>query len=593
MRSRSARQSRMPNEEAYSSGMADGAARSFACGAALAIGLLLPIVICTGASATVTLPGGPLSVSVAALGQCQSSYPGVGNDFYPAGGAVGDCGFFMGFPEAGNPAFVQKKVFGFPGVRGPRLTWQYTAVGQGAVTGAGTPSDPYQVVTTFKIGDPAKAEKNDYALIEDTTRYVNGEPQFSSTFDVENVTGESVPGLSTAPSAPLKFHAIYAGDLLTGDGDLGAGVLSAGPPREIGGASEATGVFGGFVEAPPPSPPWSDYQSGCWDVMPEVEGRCPTTSPADGGVWAAVRAAGDEAPVFNDEIDPNPLDDAVGVSWDDHLGKALKPGEHALYTIIDRAQVPSALSGQPATQTRTVEQTATVLVRATDNTGAPYSNRRLVYAIGPANPKSGSVLTDPSGVATIGYAGTAAGQDTVQMYLDLGGSGSQAPSDPASAVQVTWLAAAPAASGRYRLQGAHASAKGAVTIVLVPLQDGTGTVEVTVPTATISRNARIAKKKCKNSQVRIKGKCRPKTTLSGKVSAAGKSGVPLRLTVKPSSIVSKALAKGKKVQLAANLTYKSALGGAPAVNVYRFTVKLSKERKKHAKRSSTTLTRRR
>jgi hypothetical protein len=592
MPSRSDRQMCMPNGVAYGSWAADGAPRSIARGAALATGLLLTMAICAGASATVTLPGGPLSVSVATLGQCQSSYPGVGNDFYPASGAVGDCGFFMGFPEAGNPAFVQKKVFGFQGVQGPGLTWQYIAVGQGAVTGAGTPSDPYQLVTTFKISDPAKAEKNDYALIEDTTRYVNGEPQFSSTFDVENVTGESIPGLSAAPPAPLKFHAIYAGDLLSGDSDFGTGVLSAGPPREIGGANEATGVFGGFVEAPPPSPPWSDYQSGCWDAVPEVEGRCPTTSPADGGVWAAVRAAGGEAPVFNDDIDPNPVDDAAGVSWDDHLGKALKPGEHALYTIIDRAQVPSALSVQPATQTRTVEQTATVLIRATDNTGAPYSNRRLVYTIGPANPKSGSVLTDPSGVATIGYAGTAAGQDTVQMYLDLGGSGSQTHGDPASAVQVTWIAAAPAPSGRYRLQSAHASARGAVTIVLVPFQDGTGTVEVTVPTATISRNATVAKKKCKNSQVRIKGKCRPKTSLSGKVSAAGKAGVPLRLTVEPSSRVGKALAQGKKVRLAAKLTYESALGGPPTVNVHHFTVKLRKEKNGHAKRSSTTLARR-
>src|SRR5262249_30182420 len=101
-------------------------------------------------------------------------------------------------------------------------------------------------------------------------------------------------------------------------------------------------------------------------------------------------------------------------------------------------------------------------------------------------------------------------------------------------------------------------------------------------TASISRNASIAKaKKCKRGQVRIKGKCRPKTSVSGKVTSAGKAGVPLKISVKPSSKVRKALAKGKKVQLTAKLTYKSALGGAPTVKVYNFTVKPKKKKKKH------------
>jgi hypothetical protein len=104
---------------------------------------------------------------------------------------------------------------------------------------------------------------------------------------------------------------------------------------------------------------------------------------------------------------------------------------------------------------------------------------------------------------------------------------------------------------------------------------------VTVPTATISRNASIAKaKKCKKNQIKIHGKCRPKTSVSGKVTAKGKAGVPLKITVKPSSKVKKALAKGKKVQLTAKLTYKSVLGGTPVVKTYHFTVKAKKKKKK-------------
>jgi hypothetical protein len=106
---------------------------------------------------------------------------------------------------------------------------------------------------------------------------------------------------------------------------------------------------------------------------------------------------------------------------------------------------------------------------------------------------------------------------------------------------------------------------------------------VTVPTGTISRHALAAKKskKCKKGQIRIKGKCRPKTTVSGRVSAAGIGGVPLKLTVKPSSKVKAALKKGRTVPLTATLTYKSALGGAPTVTTYHFTVKPKKKHKKH------------
>jgi hypothetical protein len=558
----------------------DKRARAIGRGLSLASISLFTMAACAARTAALTLPGGPLSVSVATLGQCQSSYPGVGGNFYPAGASAGDCGFFLGFPEAGNPAFLQQKVFGFQGVRGPGLAWQYTAVHQGAVSGSGTPADPYQLLTSFKVSDPTQATKNDYALIEETTRYVDGEAQFSSTFDVENVTGESVPGLSTAPPTPLRFHAIYAGDLLSGGGEFASGVLSPGPPRVIGGADEAIGAFGGFVEAPLPAPQWSNYQSGCWDAVPEVEGSCPATSPADGGIWAAVRGAGGEAPVFNDDVDPNPLDDGAGVSWDDHLGKALKPGEHARYTILSRAEIPSALAVAPATQTHAVEQTATVRLTATDTAGAPYANRRIVYSIGPANPKSGSVLTDPGGVAKIEYVGTAAGSDTVQTYLDLGGSGSQTHSDPAATVQVTWTDAAPTPSGRYRLLGVHASAAGAVRISLVPLQDGTARAEVAEPTAALSRipQPRAKRGRCKRGQILLGHRCRPLMTVSGRASANAHAGRALTLTVKPSRGLSEALAKGRGIRLTTKLTYRSALGGKATAQTIQLTVRGARQR---------------
>ncbi len=539
-----------------------------------------------GAATVVTLPGAPLSVSVGAVGQCQSSYAGIGNNFFPAEGAIGDCGFFLGFPETGNPASVQKRVFGFEGVKGPGLTAQYTPVSQGTPSGSGTASNPYQLITTFKVSDPSKTQEGDYALVEEVTSYVNGQPEFTSTFNVENITGQPLSQqLSPAPAMPLRFHAIYAGNLLTGNSDFGAGLLIAGPPRFVGDQNETTGVLGGFREAASPSPPWSNYEAGCWNVVPEPEGRCSVTSPADGGIWAAVRHATSESPVFNDDVDPNLIDNGAGVSWDDHLGTPLNPGERATYSIVNRAQIANGLSIQPAAQTHTVGQSATVLVTAADSTGAPYANRPIVYSIGPTNPKLGSVLTNAAGMATIGYVGTAAGTDTMQTYLDLAGTGTLAPRDPTATASIVWTSAAPTPSSRYRVRSVQVSAGGVVTIVIVPLQAGSAVVRVTVPTAAISRAAAsVAKRsRCKRDQVRIRGRCRPSTTVSGSASASAPAGIAVKITVTPSSSVKRALARGRSVALTTRLTYRSKLGGGATVQTFYLKAKgKAKRKRRHA-----------
>jgi hypothetical protein len=553
-------------------------ARGLALIAALAVSGLGAIVANASGDGTVTLPGGPLVVSVGSLGECESNYPNVGNNFYPASGTLGDCGFFLGFPAGvGNPAALEQtsktgSVFGFTGSAGPDITDAnggvlYTAILQGPTSGSGSTADPYSEITTFK----ASIEGKDYALVTVTTTYVSGAANFTSTYDVENVTGQSIPGLTPAtPAAALHFHAIAAGDLYVADDDHGTGVFLGGPPRFIGGQNNTTGTLGGFIENTS-SLPWTNFQEGEWNSV----------------IWEAVRDSTAATPVFDDTVDPTLIDNGAGVSWDQFLtGAGLLPGAHATFSILNRTQVPTTLGVQPVTQTHTVGQTATVTVTATDTLGTPYAGRPVVYSIGGANPKSGSVTTNASGVATISYVGTAAGLDTMQMFLDLAGTGTQAPQDPSAAAQLTWAPAPPAPptpTSSYKVQSIHANSNGTITIVFVPTQEGTAVVEVTVPTATISRNEAIAAKakKCKRNQIKIKGKCRPKSTVSSKVSATGKAGVPLKLTIKPSSKVKKALSKGKKVQLTAKLTYKSKLGGTPTVQVFHFTVKAPKKHKKH------------
>ena len=518
-----------------------------------------------GASAdgSVTLPGGPLAVSVGSLGECQSSYPNVGVNFYPPSGTVGDCGFFLAFPITGNPSGVLNEakgtVYGFQGSAGPHVPLdeqggqEYTAIEQGAPTGAGTAASPYTEVTKFKVTAP---DKKDYAVITVTTTYVNGAPQFTSTYSVQNVS-----------TSTLYFHAIVAGDLFVANDDHGTGVFGGVPPRFIGGQNPHTGTLGGFLEDP--SSPWSNWEEGYWNGPVTSEEAVAT----DHGIWNAVRLAGETATVFNNGVDPSLIDNGAGVSWDNHLTSpnGLAAGATATYSIINRSQVPTTLGVQPVSQTLTVGQTGNVVVTATDNVGTPYAGRNIVYTVGGPNPHSGTVITNAAGQATIGYVGANPGIDTIQMFLDLAGTGAQASQDPASAAQITWTPPLPNSS--YKVQSIKANADGTITITFVPAQAGAAVVVVTVPTASIARRA-----KCKKGQARIKGKCRPINTVSGRVTAKGVAGVPLKISVKASAKVKKLLKKGKTVVLTATLTYTSALGGKPTVQTFHVRVKGKRHR---------------
>lgn len=254
----------------------------------LAIGLLCAGAVSASADGTVTLPGSPLTVSVGSLGECQSSYANVtGANFYPPTVTLGDCGFFLAFPAGvGNPAAIEQtaktgSVFGFTGQAGPFIENAtggvlYTAISQGAPSGSGTAADPYKEITTFK----ASLENKDYALITATTTYINGAAGFTTSYDVQNVTGQTITGLTTAPAATLHFHALEAGDLYVANSDTGTGVFLGGPPRFIGGQNTLTGTIGGFIEA---SPEWTNWQEGAysdsiWEAVRKSAAATPSST---------------------------------------------------------------------------------------------------------------------------------------------------------------------------------------------------------------------------------------------------------------------------------------------------------------------------
>jgi hypothetical protein len=537
----------------------------------------------------VAFPGGPLSVSIGPLGQCESSYAGVGGNYFPGEGTLGDCGFFLAFPKAGvgQPTELQSTTWGFAGSAGPGLPYaengkEYIPVSQSEVSGIGSAASPYTQTTVFEVNTAEKNEKHEpgSARITETTTYVSGEPQFISTYNVKNLL-------------PVKhkiyFRAIYAGDLYVSGDDFGTGVFLSGPPRFIGGLS--LGVLGGFVEAASPALPWSSFQEGCWNETANESGeggRCVGATATDQGIWHDVRSTVEEPHAFNETIDPSEIDNAAGVEWDQLRETGLEGGAEQAFTIINRTQVPSGLKISPLSQTLAQGQTETVNVTAVDLAGVPYAGKNVHYTVAGANPQSGSVTLNSAGQAQISYVGHNAGADTIQVFVDLTGSGVQAPGDPTGTATVTFTPPppAPTPNSTYKVQSIKANSNGTITIVFVPTQGGTANLEVTVPTGTIARNEAVAArkaKKCKSNQIKLKGKCQPKITISGKVSATGVAGVPLTLTVKPSGKISSTLKKGKTVHLTATLTYKSALGGAPTVQTFHFTVKGKKAKKGHKK----------
>ncbi len=542
--------------------------RGLAATTLVALGLVFAGAASAGAE--VTFPGGPLTVSIGPLGQCQSSYASRGNNFFPPFGNLGDCGFFLAFPKAGvgQPVALGGKTFGFPGTAGPHLPGdseggeEYTAVSQTPVTGAGTTVSPYTQTTVFKVMSGATT----YAVVTETTTYVNGEPQFVSTFNVKNETA----------TEKIYFRAIYAGDMYLLGNDFGTGLFAGGPPRFVGGINPETGAIGGLQEVTP----WSSFQEGCWnETATEGEGgRCTGAAPSDAGIWHTVRSSDEQAHAFNETVDPGLIDNAVGAEWDQSRESGLAAKTEQTFTIINRTQVPSNLQISPTSQTLTQGQTETITVTAVDLAGVPYAGKSVHYTVAGANPQSGAVTLNSAGQAQISYVGHNAGIDTTQLFVDLAGTGTKTAGDPSGTSTVTFLPLPPTPNSSYKVQSIKANSNGTITITFVPAQAGQATLEVTVPTASISRREAIAAKRhkpkgCKKGQTRIKGKCRPTTTVSGKVSANGLAGVPLTLTVKPSSKVASLLNKGKTVHLTATLTYKSSLGGKPTVEVFHVTVK--------------------
>ena len=356
---------------------------------------------------------------------------------------------------------------------------------------------------------------------------------------------------------------MYAGDLFVDGDDRGRHLPRGDPLGSSADCNTGTGVVGGFLEAPPPALPWSAFQELAW----------PT-------VWETVEGTDAAAQAFNDSIEPAEVDNAAGVEWDQlrEPTTGLAIGGEQSFTIVNRTSVPIRPADQPDQPdadtgsnrddhrdgARTLRPTVRRQERALHDRGSQSAVGR------------GDAQQRRPGADLLRRAQRRHRHDTAVRRSR--GHGHEDGRGPIRHGHSDVPAAAADAKQQLQSQEHQSQLRMARSRSRSCLPRPVRRRSKSPFRRRRSHGARrspqdMAKPKGARRAARIKGKCRPTTTVSGKVSANGLAGVPLTLTVKPSSKVASLLKKGKTVHLTATLTYKSSLGGKPSVEVFHVTVK--------------------
>jgi len=528
--------------------------------ATAAIGALLAATASVALADPVAINGNPLTVYVGPQGQLQGYLAGSDQGiYYSPSQTLGDAGFFLAFPAGGaGPAALTDpegdgsigSVWGFDGSAGPSGLSLYTNPAQNPVTGSGTAADPFSQVTSYRA--PGGTTGVDVAQ---TTTYVNGATEFMTKWVVTNHTG-----------VPVNFRAFAAADFFFEGDDRGTGVFTLGPPRFIGGTNVDSGRSGGFVEVNDGvSPPWDHYQElpypDVWDNV--IERAADATSPAS----------------FNDNVDPDDVDNAGGVEWDKYASsQTLGTGESATFELISRVTVPAALQLNPtnagAPQGVPINITATAL----DSSGNPYAGKTLHYDIAGVNPGSGNLALNGSGQAVITDPGTNAGGDTVSAYVDFNGDGVREPAEPQASALATFVDHV-APTCKVSVKGDRPGGGGGAGNTLVITVNCNETAQISVATTLLAPAARHAsatdaKRKKHKKHRKVKTIRLPKTTAT----IAPGGAVPVGIKV-PKSVAKKYAGKTLTAKLV--VTVKDAAGNATKVRTTK-KVKIAKP-KKHKK----------
>lgn len=347
-------------------------------------------------AATVAIPGDPMIVYVSDVGRVTGRLEGdTSNVFFsPSNNDSPSAGFNLGFP-VGFGASTTPVNYGVTGS-------SFTAVSQGALTGAGTPASPYRVTTLYRVPNGAGTA----AEVTQVVTYLNGNSRFTVSYAVKNLSG-----------APLRFRAGEFADLYLAGSDSGTGFFEAGSPRLVGGFNAASGRVGGIEEVA--GSPWDRYEEDQYSTVRSNLGDLLTTG-------------------LDNTINPASVDNGVAVQWDDFFTTGLASNGTASFATTWSFAVGRLLLS-PGFAGRAPGALHTVTVAARNPNGAAVANTPVRYTISGANPSGGAVTTDGTGRATITWRGNAAGVDTLGAYTDLNSSGVRDASEPGATATVLWV----------------------------------------------------------------------------------------------------------------------------------------------------------
>lgn len=505
------------------------------------------LAVLPASAQAVTIDGDKLDIHLGAQGNIQVLALGQNSySFYPQDETFGDAGFFIG--SAGT-------TYGPPLAAGENDV-NYTAGTQGAVTGSGTSGSPFQQVTTY--------EADSVAEVTQTTTYVKGERAFRQSFALSNTSGGT-----------LSYRASTAADLYLEGSDSGIGFFSPGPPKFVGGLSEATGRAGGLREVA--GSPWSAYQEGYYD-----------------DIWANIFDAG-----LDSSIVASSVDNGIGVQWNGGLGS----GGTATYEVEWQFGLGGLTVSPPSARLGT-GSFHEVTLTATDANGGLVSGGTIRYEISGANPESGSEKTGGNGKARVGWVGDEAGTDTLSAYLDEDGDKKKDPTEPetsANAVFVdpeTNVLPPPPLPNMppLQLQGKPILQNGTTTLVLVVPSAGRLTVQQAnggnkgggnkggkKSSAGISANAVLSAAKGRKGAKGGRGKARRgkgkgkrrRPRLVRRVVKRPKQAGPVRVRIRPTKLGKKVLNKRGKFTVKLRISFTPA--GTKATQAVTRKVTLKKK----------------
>jgi hypothetical protein len=364
-----------------------------------AVVLLVPASAGAQTPAPTEIDGNPLNIWTDADGSVQVNVEGYGaSEWFPPASSFDPVTFEP------IPSQVANKGFGL--VVNPAGSTQYW--GRFVAGSMGTPSsgptlaagNPATITTTWPLPNPSGAP-----LLEVTQviSYTNGERQFTGTYSVKNVS-----------STPVTYRATVAGDMAIRGSDTGAGFLTPGPPRYVGGLNQEVGAAGGFVEVTP----WSHFEVGQYG---DVRSHASDNTLAGG---------------MNDQLITDSVDNGAGVQWDDHFENPLQPGETAVYSVGER--YVDTLGITPPTSHKLTGQDASLEVSAGTVSGAALANKTIDFEVAGANNFTGKVTTNSKGDATISYIGGVPGNDTVKAFVDSNGNGNRDANEPQAQATIEW-----------------------------------------------------------------------------------------------------------------------------------------------------------